>query len=162
MDLNGSYYFTGDARIEKTEVWSIGMLLKDRQEFKDTWSTKLIYGLDLDYSPSTRDEQQVVLSYTDLVSGNSLYRQYTSYALGSSLYNYDVTYKNTSPYVHLESSPASIVHLSAGLRYDISSYKMENNRTAGYFTNAAANYYYYSPANAEVSYARLSPKIGAT
>ena len=162
MDLNGSYNFTGDARIEKTEVWSIGMLLKDRQEFKDTWSTKLIYGLDLDYSPSTRDEQQVVLSYTDLVSGNSLYRQYTSYALGSSLYNYDVTYKNTSPYVHLESSPASIVHLSAGLRYDISSYKMENNRTAGYFTNAAANYYYYSPANAEVSYARLSPKIGAT
>jgi outer membrane receptor protein involved in Fe transport len=39
---------------------------------------------------------------------------------------------------------------------------MENNRTAGYFTNAAASYYYYSPANAEVSYARLSPKIGVT
>ena len=166
MDLNGSYNFTGDARIEKTEVWSIGLLLKDRQEFKDTWSTKLIYGLDLDYSPSTRDEQQVVFTagtnYTDLVSGNSLYRQYTSYSLGSSLYNYDVTYKNTSPYVHLESSPSSIVHLSAGLRYDVSSYKMENNRTAGYFTNAAGSSYYYSPANAEVSYARLSPKIGAT
>jgi hypothetical protein len=45
MDLNGSYNFTGDARIEKTQVWSIGMLLKDRREFNDNWNTKLIYGL---------------------------------------------------------------------------------------------------------------------
>jgi len=160
MDLNGSYNFTGDARIEKTEVFSLGMLVKHRQALNDPWNTKLILGLDTDISPSSRDEQQVVLSYTDLVSGNSLYRQYKSYTLGNSLYNYDVTYQSTSPYVHIESSPVSTLHLSAGLRYDVSSYKMENKRTAGYFSSTT-NYYYYTPANAEISYSRLSPKLGA-
>jgi outer membrane receptor protein involved in Fe transport len=37
---------------------------------------------------------------------------------------------------------------------------MENKRTAGYFSSTT-NYYYYTPANAEISYSRLSPKLGA-
>jgi outer membrane receptor protein involved in Fe transport len=37
---------------------------------------------------------------------------------------------------------------------------MENKRTAGYFSSTTS-YYYYTPANAEISYSRLSPKLGA-
>lgn len=164
MDLNGSYNFTGDARIEKTEVWSLGLLIKDRKAFNDAWQSKVVLGLDLDYSPSTRDEQQIVLNYSDLVTGNSLFRQYTSYTLGSELYNYDVVYKNSSPYLHFETSPVPNVHISLGLRYDVSSYSLTNQRTAGYFSSkpSATTYYYYLPASDSISYAKLIPKFGMT
>ena len=159
MDLNGSYNFTGDARIENTEIHSIGLLTKYRHDFRDFFRTRLIFGLDIDHSPSARKENKITLSSVS-VGPNSLYTQYTGYTVGSQIYNYKVTYQNISPYVHLESSLTKALRLSTGLRYDYAKYEMENQNSSGY-TLASSNYY-YSPASTSIDFKRLSPKLGVT
>ena len=159
MDLNGSYNFTGDARIENTEVFSLGLLAKYRKDLNDSVRSRVIAGLDLDHSPSSRKENKITLASTS-IGPNSLYTQYTSYTIGDQMYNYDVAYQSASPYLHYEMSPSERLRLTAGLRYDSARYGMDNNRAAGYFTVSGREY--YSPAEASASFSRLSPKLGAT
>jgi outer membrane receptor protein involved in Fe transport len=159
MDLNGSYNFTGDARIENTEVFSLGLLAKYRKDLNDSVRSRVIVGLDLDHSPSSRKEDKITLASTS-IGPNSLYTQYTGYTIGDQMYNYDVVYQSASPYVHYEMSPFERIRLTAGLRYDNARYEMDNNRSAGYFTVSGREY--YSPAEASASFSRLSPKLGAT
>lgn len=159
MDLNGSYNFTGDARIENTEVFSLGLLAKYRKDLNDSMRSRLIVGLDLDHSPSSRKEGKIALTSTS-IGPNSLYTQYTGYTVGDQMYNYDVVYQSASPYVHYEMSPSERLRLTAGLRYDSARYEMDNKRSAGYFTVSGREY--YSPAEASASFSRLSPKLGAT
>ncbi len=45
MDLNGSYNFSSDPRIEKTDVKSFGLLTKWRRDFAGAWKPRLIMGL---------------------------------------------------------------------------------------------------------------------
>jgi len=159
MDLNGTFNFTGDARIEKTEVSSFGLLAKWRKDLNDAVRSRVIVGVDLDHSPSSRREHKISLTST-LVGPNSLYTQYTGYTVGDPIYHYEVTYQSASPYLHFEMSPLPRIRLNAGLRYDHARYKMDNQRAAGFFT--ASGRTYYSPAEASASFNRLSPKLGAT
>ena len=159
MELNGSFNFTGDARIENTEVFSLGLLAKYRKDLNDSVRSRVIVGLDLDHSPSSRKENKITLASTS-IGPNSLYTQYTSYTIGDQMYNYDVAYQSASPYLHYEMSPSERLRLTAGLRYDSARYGMDNNRAAGYFTVSGREY--YSPAEASASFSRLSPKLGAT
>jgi hypothetical protein len=159
MELNGSFNFTGDARIENTEVFSLGLLAKYRKDLNDSVRSRVIAGLDLDHSPSSRKENKITLASTS-IGPNSLYTQYTSYTIGDQMYNYDVAYQSASPYLHYEMSPSERLRLTAGLRYDSARYGMDNNRAAGYFTVSGREY--YSPAEASASFSRLSPKLGAT
>lgn len=156
MDLNGTYNFTGDARIEVSDVSSYGLLTKVRKNFHDTWQTKLISGVDLDYSPSSRKENSISFSSTTIQSVKS----YESYTIGSNTYNYEVLYKNISPYTHLEFSPSDRVHIATGLRYDTSTYSMKNNLSSTYVTSG--NFYYYSPESTSTNYQRINPKVGLT
>ena len=153
MELNGSFNFTGDARIENTEVFSLGLLAKYRKDLNDSVRSRVIAGLDLDHSPSSRKENKITLASTSI-------GQYTSYTIGDQMYNYDVAYQSASPYLHYEMSPSERLRLTAGLRYDSARYGMDNNRAAGYFTVSGREY--YSPAEASASFSRLSPKLGAT
>ena len=159
MELNGSFNFTGDARIENTEVFSLGLLAKYRKDLNDSVRSRVIAGLDLDHSPSSRKENKITLASTS-IGPNSLYTQYTSYTIGDQMYNYDVAYQSASPYLHYEMSPSERLRLTAGLRYDSARYGMDNNRAAGYFTVSGREY--YSPAEASANFSRLSPKLGAT
>lgn len=155
MDLNGTYNFTGDARIEKTEVTSYGLMIKYRNDFKDAWKTKLISGIDFDYSPSSRTENPITLSST----GSGAYKSYNSYTVGATTqYDYDAVYRNLAPYFQLESSPISSLKTILGIRYDSTTFDMSNNKNAGY-TQIGSNYY-YSPTEASSSFSHLSPKIG--
>ncbi len=155
MDLNGTYNFTGDARIEKTEVTSYGLMIKYRNDYKDSWKTKLISGIDFDYSPSSRKENPITLSST----GSGAYKNYYAYTINGTMpYDYDATYRNVAPYLQLESSPISNLKAILGMRYDSTTFDMTNNKNAGY-TQIGSNYY-YSPGEASSSFSHLSPKIG--
>ena len=166
MDLNGSYNFTGDARIEDTEVFSAGLLATYRRDFHDAYRSRLIVGLDLDRSPSKRLETKIAMSSqidarastSSDASLRGLYTQYTGYSLGARMYDYEVNYRNLSPYAHWEFSPLPAMRLSAGLRRDRSSYTMDNKANPGYFTVAGREY--YLPASAEADFARWVPKLG--
>ncbi|MFN5142572.1 MAG: TonB-dependent receptor, partial [Burkholderiales bacterium] len=87
-----------------------------------------------------------------------LYTQYIGYSLGARMYDYEVNYRNLSPYAHWEFSPLPAMRLSAGLRRDQSSYTMDNQANPGYFTVAGREY--YLPASAEADFARWVPKLG--
>ena len=151
MDLNGSYNFPSGARIENTQVQSYGLMTKFRQNFNDKMRTRLITGLDLDYSPSQRQEDKITL-LTDTVAGRTRYYNYT---LGQRIYDYEVTYKSAAPYLHLEASPTDVLRVTAGLRYDYASMSMQNNLGQ----NTAVNGF-YQLADSSVNFSRLSPKLG--
>ena len=151
MDLNGSYNFPSGARIENTQVQSYGLMTKFRQNFNDKMRTRLITGLDLDYSPSQRQEDKITL-LTDTVAGRTRYYNYT---LGQRIYDYEVTYKSAAPYLHLEASPTDVLRVTAGLRYDYASMLMQNNLGQ----NTAVNGF-YQLADSSVNFSRLSPKLG--
>jgi outer membrane receptor protein involved in Fe transport len=153
MDLNGSYNFPTNARIEKTQVQSYGLMTKFRQNLNDKMRTRLIAGLDLDYSPSQRLEDKTTL-LTDTVAGQT---RYYSYVLGQRIYDYDVTYQSAAPYLHLELSPTDALRFTVGLRYDYASMSMQNNLGQ----NATVNSF-YQLADTAVNFSRLSPKLGLT
>ena len=64
MDLNGSYNFSSDPRIEKTDVTSFGLLTKWRRDFEGDWKPRLITGFDLERSPGTRTEDALSMIKT--------------------------------------------------------------------------------------------------
>jgi len=153
MDLNGSYNFPTNARIENTQVQSYGLMTKFRQNFNDKLRTRLIAGLDLDYSPSQRREDKINL-VSDSVAGQT---RYYSYTLDARIYDYQVTYKSAAPYLHLELSPTDVLRLTAGLRYDYANMSMQNNLGQNTPVNG-----FYQLADSSVNFSRLSPKLGLT
>jgi len=160
MDLNGSYNLSSDPRIEKTEVWSYGLMAKWRRDFPALLRARLILGADLDYSPGTRREDNLIVSAT----GSGANRSYNSYTIGTRIYDYDVTYQSLSPYLHTEVSPSERLRLTAGLRYDTINYDMDNNLAAGVVAanvNGATRYYYQRAA-AGADFHHVSPKLGLT
>jgi len=163
MDLNGTFNLASDARIEKTETTSYGLLIKHKNNFHDSWKSRLITGVDFDYSPGSRVENPI----STVTTGSGAYTNYTGYTINSqTAYNYDVTYQNLAPYLQLESNPSSQLKTIFGLRYDNSSYEMVNNQAPGYTSittrvnTTPSTRHYYSPANAIATFDRLSPKLG--
>jgi outer membrane receptor protein involved in Fe transport len=156
MDLNGSYNMSFDPRIEKTEVASLGVMLKWRHDFNGAWKPRLITGVDLEHSPGTRTENSLMLVKT----GSGAQTVYTGYAVGGRIYDYDVDFKSRSAYLHGEVSPIEGLRLTAGLRHDTLSYDMTNHLTAG--ASTASGRFYGQLASAAASYSHLSPKLGLT
>jgi iron complex outermembrane recepter protein len=167
MNLNGSYNFSSDPRIEKTESQSYGLLAKWRQDFPDFKRARIILGVDLENSPGSRKEDAInfVGFKQDIrtgVSSNTAgsYTNYSGYTIGSRIYDYDVTFQSVSPYIHTEISPLEKLRITAGVRYDSLGYDLQNNlqgRTSLNGTN------YYGQADSTVkSFTRFSPKFGAT
>jgi len=156
MDLNGSYNFSSDPRIEKTNSQSYGLLAKWRQDFPEFKRARLILGVDMENSPGTRTEDALNLTKT----GTGAYTNYTGYTVGSRIYDYDVTFKSVSPYLHTEISPLEKLRLTTGVRYDSLGYDFQNNLPSGASSNGAAK---FGQSNStSKSFARFSPKIGAT
>lgn len=163
MDLNGSYNFstaaTGDPRIEKTNVNSLGLLLKWRRDFAGAMRPRLIAGLDLDYSPGKRIEDALSFTGCNVAGTATSAQKFTCYAVGPRIYDYDVSYHSASPYLHFEFSAAENLHLTAALRYDSMGYKASNNLAAGDLVFGAKHY--WQNAGSSRSFSRASPKLGA-
>jgi len=79
---------------------------------------------------------------------------WVSFTDGVTSYDYDVTYRQLSPYLHAELSPLPKLRIDAGLRADLSGYRYAT-RLAPTDTGA-----HRRPADTSVSYAHLSPKVG--
>jgi iron complex outermembrane receptor protein len=158
MDLNGSFNFnSGDARIEKTHSQSYGLLSKWRQDFPEFKRARLILGVDSESSPGTRREDALNLTST----GTGASTRYTGYAEGKRIYDYDVTFRSLSPYVHTEISPLEKLRMTAGARYDVLGYDFQNRLGGGAATVNGPRFYGQSES-ASRFFSRLSPKLGVT
>ena len=147
MELLPNWSLSYDPVVYETKNDSLGVLVKYRQDFKPM-RTRLVTGVDVDYSPGGRFEQQIAATKTGDI--------YTSYTVGTTLYDYDATYSAASPYAHLEFSPSENLRITTGLRYDMMSYDYDNNLTT--LTTGS----HRRPADTTVSFNHLSPKVGAT
>lgn len=147
MDMLPNWSLSYDQVVYETKNDSLGVLLKYRQDYKPM-RTRLVVGMDVDYSPGSRFEQAITPTKVGDI--------YTSYAVGSTLYDYDATYSAASPYAHVEFSPTENWRISTGLRYDYMSYVYDNNLTE-LLTGS-----HRRPADTTVKFDRLSPKLGAT
>jgi outer membrane receptor protein involved in Fe transport len=159
MELNGTYNLSSDPRIEYTHNVSYGLMAKWRKNFV-SWRARLIAGVDLDYSPGTRREDNLLLTR----SGSGATALYQAYTIGTQIYDYRVTFESLSPYVHTELSPTDRLRLTAGLRYDTLRFALRNRLPAGTVQAdvLGATKFYGQIPNDDRRFSRASPKLGAT
>lgn len=158
MDLLASFKLTagagGDNTISYGSNQSYGLQAKWRKDF-DQRRARLIVGVDLESSPGARKEDRINVT----VSGAGASRIYSAYTVGARVYDYKVTFRGISPYIHGEYSLNERLRLSAGLRHDHVGFKLENNIKA---SSVLATSQYGQAADTSISYDHLSPKFGAT
>lgn len=145
LDLMPTWQLSYDPQVWRIENDSLGLLLKWRGDFTPLQS-RLILGIDVDHSPGTHQETQIITQK----DGNV----YTNYQRGETQYDYDVTFQGLSPYLHYEAVPSDTLRLSAGLRYDALAYEYENHLSV---VDTGAH---RRPASTELSFHHLSPKLG--
>ncbi|MBI5892944.1 MAG: TonB-dependent receptor [Deltaproteobacteria bacterium] len=132
----------------ETKFESFGFLAKYRYDF-EPMRTRLILGVDVDYSPGEYFERRTI------VTRDTTTLKYTSYTYDTNTdnnYDFDATFTGISPYVHIETSPFEKLRLTLGARYDDMEYDYDNNMTAN------AN----RPADTKKLFSHTSPKIGLT
>jgi outer membrane receptor protein involved in Fe transport len=155
MELLPSWQLSYDPTVYTSSNKSVGMLGKWRKDVAPL-RTRLIAGLDLDYSPGGRVENNLSVTGT----GSGAARVYTSYTVGPRTYDYDVAYLGVSPYVQVETSPSERLRVTAGLRYDWMRYHYDN-QLADTALQVGSRYYGHV-ADTDVDFRHASPKLGAT
>ena len=167
MKIIPSWTVSYDPNQYVTENQSFGFLSKYRMDFAPL-RARLIVGLDIDYSPGSRDEDSIALTRTTNALGGTAYSLNRAVA-PVQIYRYDVTFRGISPYLHGEVSPVERLRVTAGLRYDDMQYDYTNNfnggaagATRGVAGPFPGNGWYGHVASTKVDYSRFSPKLGAT
>jgi len=167
MEIIPSWMVSYDPVQYTTKNQSFGFLSKYRHDF-EPMRARLIVGLDFDYSPGSRDEDSIrVTSTGNAVTGRNY--TYNRNVAGVKIYDYDVTFRSISPYLHGEISPTEKLRLIAGLRYDDMQYDYENNfrggaavATQGVAGGFPGGGWYGHVASTKVDYSHWGPKLGAT
>ncbi|MDH5612993.1 MAG: TonB-dependent receptor [Gammaproteobacteria bacterium] len=160
MEYMANWSFGYDPAITATESDSLGMLVKYRMDLEGDSRSRIITGIDFDYTPGERLENNIDAYKTGAI--------YTSYVLGEVIYDYDVTYEGISPYLHFETSPSDRLRINAGLRYDHAGYDYSDNIAGAAtvyavdFNGSVRNRTYNRPTDTTVNFSQLSPKLGAT
>lgn len=167
MDIIPSWMVSYDPVKYTTQNQSFGFLSKYRHDF-EPMRARVIVGLDFDISPGSRDEDSIRVTST----GNSTTGKTYTYNKGVApvqIYDYDVTFRSISPYIHGELSPTEKLRLNAGLRYDNMQYDYDNNfnggaagATRGVSGSFPGNGWYGHVASTKVDYSHWGPKLGAT
>lgn len=147
LELIPSWQLSYDPQVWDTRSTSLGLLAKVRHDLP-ALNSRVIAGVDMDYSPGSFTAQQIVTSPSNGI--------WSSYTPGEMHYDYDVTYRAMSPYVQVEYAPASRVTLEAGLRWDLVGYDYSSHLQP-LFTGA-----HRRPADTTLSWSHLSPKLGIT
>ncbi len=163
MELLASFTLNSDPTVSLSENRSYGVLAKWRRDFPQFMRARLIAGADVDVSPGARTEDSLNVS----VTGAAPSRVFNAYTIARRVYDYDVTFKGVSPYVHGEISPSERLRVTSGVRFDHLSYAFEN-RLAGapLLVPAGAPFpaarFYGQVNNTDVTFRHTSPKLGAT
>lgn len=145
MDLLPNWSLTYDPTVYETENSSVGFLGQARYYVPDR-DLSVTLGFDADYSPGGQEEWSIVPEREGTI--------FTDYHDGEVRYDYDVTFRSLSPYLHVEFSPTDRVHASAGLRADFMGYD---------YTNALGELQtgrWRRPADASPNFSAVSPKFG--
>lgn len=164
MDLFASFTLSADPSLNRSSNQSYGLLTKWRRDFPQTLKARLIAGLDLEHSPGARQEDSLTVDRSN--PPNQAERIYTSPRNSKRIFDYEVTFKSRSPYLHGELSPTDSLRLTGGLRYDDLAYSMRNN--IGSMQSSDANNigtgtgFYFLEGNSEREFRRVSPKLGFT
>jgi outer membrane receptor protein involved in Fe transport len=148
MQLLPTWQLTYDPQTYETRNTSAGFLARYRRDFAPL-RARLIIGVDGDRSPG-----RFVAMRANVARGGA-FGAWESYTDGETQYDYDVMYHALSPYVHAELSPMSRLRLDVGVRSDFSGYDYRT-RLAPVDTGT-----HRRPGSTTVSYAHLSPKLGA-
>jgi outer membrane receptor protein involved in Fe transport len=150
MELLPNWSLTYDPTVYDTRNHSLGLLAKYRRDFA---KAQLVGGVDLDFSPGSRLENQIQTTSETLPNGS---RIFTDYEVGPVIYDYDANYRAASPYVQLLYSPTERLHVDTGLRLDFMGYDYDDLLTTPDTPR------YRRPEDGTPSYSHLSPKIGIT
>ena len=149
-----------------TKNRSFGFLSKYRHDF-EPMRARVIVGLDFDYSPGSRAEDSILLNKVTNAYGGTTYS--LNAAAPVQIYDYDVSFRGISPYVHGEVSLTDKLRLNGGLRYDDMQYDYENRFNGGAATATQgvagafpANGWYGHVASTQIGYSHWGPKLGAT
>lgn len=158
MEILPNWSLAYDPTHYTTENHSLGLLSKYRIDFAPL-RTRLITGLDLDYSPGSQQEDKIKTA-----SSGSI--KYASFVTGNRIYDYDVTFSSVSPYVQTEFSPTEKWRVTAGLRYDSMHYDYSNHLANTAISSSLAGFpasgWYGHVADTDTDYEHWSPKLGAT
>ncbi len=147
MELLANWSLSYDPTVYTTRNSSLGLLSKYRKDFAPLHA-RLITGVDIEHSPGSRFEQAITPTKVGKI--------YTSYTIGSTLYDYEVTYQGISPYLQGEVSPSAALHITAGLRYDALRYDYDSQ------LEPLATGKWRRPADVQLDYRHTSPKLGAS
>ncbi|HEU4584983.1 MAG TPA: TonB-dependent receptor, partial [Gemmatimonadaceae bacterium] len=150
LQLIPYWQLTYDPQIWDTKNYSAGLLAKYRHDFEPL-RTRFIGGVDMDYSPGSFTADRIITS----TQGPE--QIWASYQTGARQYDYDVTYRSLSPYVHTEINPTSRLKLNGGLRLDLAGYVYHTKIAP----EEATDELHLVPPSTTVSYTHLSPKLGA-
>ena len=140
-----------DPQIWDTKNYSAGLLAKYRRDFQPM-HTRFIGGVDMDYSPGSFTADQII------TAPQGAEGIWGSYQTGARQYDYNVTYRSVSPYMHAELSPTSRLKLNGGLRLDLAGYVYDTRIPP----DEASDQSHKVPPSTTVNYTHLSPKLGAT
>jgi iron complex outermembrane receptor protein len=151
LSILPNWQLSYDPQTYTTRNYSLGVLARVRRSVEPL-KTKLIAGVDVDYSPGSFLARQAILTKQG-TGGSAVYQSYQD---GATQYDYDVTYRSASPYLQAEISPLASLHIDAGVRYDAAGYVYDTH-LAPVDTGA-----HRVPASTTRDYARLSPKVGAS
>lgn len=147
MEMIPNWSLTYDPVVSSTSNYSVGVL--SRYRFDLGWmDSKLITGADLEISPGTHHEITIEPERQG--------RQFISFSEGEPIYDYDVTFRQASPYVHAEISPATGLRATAGLRLDVLAYSYDNH------LNVVQDGPHRRAASTTRSFLHTSPKLGVT
>jgi iron complex outermembrane receptor protein len=157
MDLLASFNLPSDPTLARTGHRSFGVVASWRQDGRGAGQPRLILGLDAEVSPGTRTEDRL----TVMASGSGARRVYRAYQTGARVYDYQVTFRALSPYVHGEWSPTPALRVTAGLRWDHLTYRLENQIDQP-FVQADPGAFYGQVPSTSLDYTHRSPKLAAT
>jgi iron complex outermembrane recepter protein len=147
LDLLPSWQLSFDPQIWESRNRSVGLLTRYRHTLA-ALRTNLSTGVDLEYSPGSRLETGIITQRSGQV--------FTGYTRGEVQYDYDVAFYQAAPYAQADVALPGRVHVSAGVRYDHIGYDYDNRLSV--LTTGS----HRRPASTDVSFDRLSPKLGAS
>ena len=158
MDLLPTFRASFDPQISISKVQSYGILNKYRMDF-NTMDSRLIAGLDFEYSPGERNVEQIAPTRINTVDeGGTPIRLFPDFTkTGIDLYDYDVDYLTFAPYFHFEFVPYKNLRMDIGVRYDNSRYIYDDNIDGP--NNDAAH---FRPDETTLHFEDISPKAGFT
>jgi iron complex outermembrane recepter protein len=149
MQLVPSWQLSYDPQTYETSNASAGFLLRYRRDFAPL-EARLIVGFDGDWSPGRFTAARAITGRSGPLNA------WQTFTRGETQYDYDVTYRAASPYVHAELTPLPRLRVDVGVRADVSGYAY-HTLLAPVDTGA-----HRRPEDMRIAYSHLSPKLGAT